>query len=801
LVTGEHPTASIAADFDQDGTVDLMSVNQFTNDVTLMRGFGDGTFGWLRNVAVGGLPTSGLLADVNNDGKPDLVTTSVQTQDVTVNLGDGTGGFGPKIRSPVSGAAIGLAVGDWNMDGKLDVATANATSNTASILLGNGAGGFGSLAQFGIGSIPKQIMSADFNADGKADLAIVNSGSANVQIWRGDGLGGFTLGNTLNTGSGSSPTGMTAADFNLDTRLDIAVSNHGADTVGVWRANGSGGFLSPITLSPGEGPRAMGSADLDNDGHLDLVVSLSKVSGTGGLAVMKGDSTGNFNAPTVNPTGPLPTTLSIADFNGDGNLDAVTSNLTANTLSILENLGTGTFVLAGKVTLPVGSFPRGVAGDDFNGDGKPDVAAVNEATDRISLALGDGLGAFPSVNSTSVTWPGPVKVITADFNRDTCPDLATANFASASFTYLQNNCSGSFTSTQFIIGCPSPTSISSGEISGDLFADIAVVCSDTGQLCTRRGTGTSGIGAFGASVCTMVANSPGGVAVGNYTLDALEDAAVTSSADNYMAIAVADGSGGVSDVPATFPVGVAPRDIVRGDLNGDEYQDLVVANSGEGTVSSMLGDGGGIFTLPAFTTKTGLLPTALALADFNLDGKMDVAVVNSNANNLSLLLGDGAGRFSKVGDFGTRDQPTGVAVGDFNQDGKPDLAVADNFNDTISILLNQSIAGDPLQMLTVWGGDRTVLRWGVVPGATYDIIRGDPEALAPGALANDLGPVTCLADDLAMTDTTSIPDSEILPVDKGFFYAVRSNHPDYPPSSYVVGSDGKPGVPATGGCP
>src|SRR2546425_7613039 len=181
-----------------------------------------------------------------------------------------------------------------------------------------------------------------------------------------------------------------------------------------------------------------------------------------------------------------------------------------------------------------------------------------------------------------------------------------------------------------------------------------------------------------------------------------------------ISIARSDGTGGVVDIPATFPVGSQPHGIVKGDLNGDGFLDLVVANSGSGTVSALLGDGGGVFSFPSIDSPAGQAPTALALADFNLDGKLDVAVTNTNANNVSLLLGDGTGHFTKAGDYGTRDLPVAIGAGDCNGDGKPDLAVADNFNDTITVLVNQTIAGDPLNSTNFFGQTSSVFTWGVV---------------------------------------------------------------------------------------
>jgi len=189
------------------------------------------------------------------------------------------------------------------------------------------------------------------------------------------------------------------------------------------------------------------------------------------------------------------------------------------------------------------------------------------------------------------------------------------------------------------------------------------------------------------------------------------------------------------------------------------------------------------------------------MADFNLDGKQDVAVVNTDANNVSLLLGDGLGHFTKAGDYGTRDHPNAIGVFDCNGDGKWDLAVADNFNDTITILVNQTVPGNPLNVTSVSGQTRTVYSWGIVPGATYDVIRGRVKLMSQGPTSNNLGAVTCLVNDIAETDSANFPDSTVPPVGDAFFYAVRATGIGAPGPYTTAVPSGKVGIPASGGCP
>ena len=798
---GDHPLQVITADFDQDGQPDLISVDQLSDSISLMKGFGDGTFRRVGLVPTGTKPTGVVLVDVNNDGKPDLVASNFQTQEVTVNLGDGTGEFGPAIGTPVLETAFGLAMGDWNADGKVDVATVNTTADNLSILRGVGDGTFGNLTQISVGAVPSQVLTGDFNADNKADLVSVNTGANTVQVWRGNGLGAFTLANTLTMTAGSAPVAAASADLNADNRPDLVVANRDANNVKVYLANTSGGFNSPTTLTPGNGPRSVALADLNKDGKLDLIVGMAVTSGVGEVAVLNGNGTGGFSGPAVTPTSPFPDSLVAADYNQDGNVDVVSSSLTGNTLSLLETTVTGAFVVAGKVQLAAGSFPNSIVVADFNADGKPDVATANQATDDIAIARGDGLGGFlaPSTVSTG-NLSGPQALTKVDVNRDNKMDLVAVN-GDNTMSVLMNNGTGTFTATNGLLlgGCDGPVGVASGEISGDLNPDIAFVCQVSNHLCTRRGTGGSGGSGFGANLCTLLDTVPSGVALGLFDYDALQDMAVTAPDADWVAIAISDGFGGVLDIPSTFQTGFEPRGVVKGDLNGDSIDDLVVANSASATVSVLLGDGGGAFGWPPIESPAGEAPVSVAMADLNQDGKMDVAVANANSNNISFLLGDGFGHLDKAGDFGTRYLPLSVGAGDFNQDSKPDLVVADNFSDTITVLLNQSTIGDPLQATQVLGPTRTVFRWGLLPGALYDVIRVNASSVTQQATTFNLGPVSCLANNLDETDIAEVPDASTPPPGQAYVYFVRPIIAGVP-GNYTVSTNGKPGVPGSGGC-
>lgn len=187
---GLAPTDIVAADFNGDGNLDLATANRDTNDVTVFRGNGNGTFqtpGVSFSVLPGGSSPSSLVsADLNGDGFIDIAVANNATSNVTVFLNNGLGSFTEAAGSPFSlgtdAFPFDITAADFNCDGVIDLATPNAGSDNVSILINNGSGGFSTPFQFPTGAGPLSITVADFNGDGRIDIATANEDSSNVSV-------------------------------------------------------------------------------------------------------------------------------------------------------------------------------------------------------------------------------------------------------------------------------------------------------------------------------------------------------------------------------------------------------------------------------------------------------------------------------------------------------------------------------------------------------------------------------------------------------------------------------------------
>jgi hypothetical protein len=168
-----------------------------------------------------------------------------------------------------------------------------------------------------------------------------------------------------------------------------------------------------------------------------------------------------FGAKADFPTGVGPAAVAVGDFNGDGNLDYVVADNTANTVSVFLGDGLGGF--GAKTDYPTGVGPAAVAVGDLNGDGKLDLMVANFTDNTVSVLLGNGLGGFGS-KTDFPTGVGPSALGLADLNVDGKLDLVVANKTDGTVSILLGTGSAASArrpiSPWVLIPSPSPSAIS-----------------------------------------------------------------------------------------------------------------------------------------------------------------------------------------------------------------------------------------------------------------------------------------------------------------------------------------------------
>ena len=332
-----QPRKVATGDFNKDGNLDLAFASSAgNNSVWITLGDGTGQFGPATNLNTNS-PTdldtqSVAVGDFNKDGNSDLVTANNASDNVSLLLGNGDGTFGAATYFGVGSNPFSVAVADFNGDGNSDLATANTNSNNVSILLGNGNGTFGAATNLSVGLNPIFVVVGDFNKDGKSDLATANFGSNNVSILLQNANG--TFGAATNFTAGNKPNYIAIGDFNGDNNPDLAVTNEGSpDSVSILLGNGTGSFGSPTNLSIGSAPVAIASGDFNADGKLDLATA----NRGNNVSVFFGSGNGSFGTATNFGVGDDPQGIVVGDFNKDGLSDLATANFGDQNTSILLN--------------------------------------------------------------------------------------------------------------------------------------------------------------------------------------------------------------------------------------------------------------------------------------------------------------------------------------------------------------------------------------------------------------------------------------------------------------------------------
>lgn len=357
-------------------------------------------------------------------------------------------------------------------------------------------------------------------------------------------------------------------------------------------------FLPKVDYVGGNKPATSTTGDYDGDGKPDIAVT-NNIGNT--VSVFRNISTPGlitFSPRIDYVTGTTPRCISSVDIDGDGKLDLIVANLGSNSFSVFKNTSTsGAISFAPKIDFTTGTQPLGIAFNDVNGDGKPDVVVTNFGANTLSV--------FPNTSTTSsisfgirvdfATASQPVSIAIEDLNADQKPDLVVVNYSAASVsTYRNTSVAGSVsfaTKVDFATGA-NPYSVVIGDLDMNGLPDLAVAGSynGTGGNCatTFRNTSSAGVISFAAKV--------------------------------------------------DFAVGTTPYSIAIADLTGDGKPDLALTNSVSNTVSFLRNTSVGSIAFAAKVDKTtGTNPFSVSLADFNSDGRPDAIVANNNANTVSVF--------------------------------------------------------------------------------------------------------------------------------------------------------------------
>lgn len=561
-----------------NGTHDYVQVAE-VDDAGLRETFLDNSPPW-------GLPPFAAEADLNGDGFPDIAALGTFAGSpglgVRVFMNTGAGSYAAPVDIPLQWDAVlesrpeFIYAADVDGDGDMDLLV-DREDTEIGVFINDGAGHFtqSTTPQADIGQTNDATVHGvmvDANGDGKPDylvdivdhvfLALVMDLHGNILHELPTGL---------------LPFGIDVADMDNDGHPDLVVLNQARPvTLGVFLGRGGDQFgddVGHVTLP--ENPIDVSVGDLDSDGIPDLaLVSYPHVT------------TVRSTVPGVATSYALPATgTAVAVGAGVGAQPSAVEVVTT-----FDSQQPGRFPVSGAGVLGAPFLFDGttseevkVATGDLNRDGRYDIAVaiLEGGRDSVMVWLSNGTGFQPPVRYAVGSFVREIAI--ADLNGDGAPDILTANNSDATVSVLLNTGNGVMSpATDYAIpGALEPVSITVASIVGpDAYPDVALAIPDHNEVFVFQGDGLGGLTPLG-----------------------------------------------------TFPVDAQPVMVRAGDLDADGLVDLVTANTAGNTVSVLAGTFSASTHSLADAVSFGACqaPTEIALGNFSnhSNGSLDVVAIGN----------------------------------------------------------------------------------------------------------------------------------------------------------------------------
>lgn len=321
-----------------------------------------------------------LVRDLDGDGAPEIIASGNQVEELgafslLANRGDGTfaaerplaSGFGERLED----------AGDVDGDGIPDLLASSYWSNGIAVYRGRGSLQFDSRAPYDTATHGGPSRIVDYDRDGKPDLVSLSFGSGNpvrVHLFRGQADGTLAAKVTFDT---SLANGISLSTRTIGGALEMLVAEH-SGRLGLLRY--MDGRLTVSTIDSGPGfDRTCAFADVNGDGIADIIDTTDEEDALEAIFVTLGKADGTFldRKRIAQPRHvAFPVVLRAGDFDGDGRADLVVSDFRATSLYWFRGDGRGSFAEA--VAIDAGGPVNDLAVGDVNGDGRLDLATVND---------------------------------------------------------------------------------------------------------------------------------------------------------------------------------------------------------------------------------------------------------------------------------------------------------------------------------------------------------------------------------------------------------------------------------------
>lgn len=554
----------------------------------------------------------------------------------------------------------------------------------------------------------------DLNEDGWPDLALLTGAGPSILLLS-EGTGGFE---SLSLPTPSSARRIEAADLDADGHQDLVMSHEGQ--IQIRLGDGTGGFSPGVDFTAGDEIVRFRIADINGDECLDVVGLDDRAIDPDEVTVLLGDGNGGFGTRLGSMVSFPPCDFVLLDSNGDEIPDLVTIGCRFG-LRLLVGLGGGSFSEAFGFGDGMG---LSLAAADLNEDGLTDVVSSHRNRD-VQVSLADGSGGFLPSTRVGTGLDDGSELLIGDWNEDGNLDVAAASYRKVML--FRGDGKGALTGRSHLGLKTSPRRIYESDLNLDGHPDI--VSLEESRVSILRGEGT---GFF--SVVQPRDNIDGAVEYG--AVDLNEDGHVDIVHNTSFSTRFYLGTGFGTFGPRTSPFAIGPARPSFADFNGDGTLDVVAVFGGSNPrVSTYFGDGKGGFDPPLDQAVPDLSTTLVhrvVSADFDGDGIADLAVALTG-DRIGVIRGSSAGfEPPQIVSSGLLFLPNPLLSADLNGDGNADLLVSRSTsphvsNNRVTVLWGDG--GGGLQIVQHLAGNEFSLLLDEDGDGALDLFTGDFEGI------------------------------------------------------------------------
>ena len=328
-------------------------------------------------------------ADMDGDGDMDIVSASYL--DNTIAWYENNGASDPSFTAADiatdKDGAMSVFAADLDGDGDMDIVSASYNDDTIAWYENNGAADpsftAADIATSADGA--RSVFAADLDGDGDMDIVSASVNDDTIAWYKNNGAAdpSWTAADIATNADGAYS--VFAADMDGDGDMDIVSASVNDDTIAWYENNGASNpsWTKAVIATSADGPWSVYAADMDGDGDMDIV-SASSYDDTIAWYENNGASDPSWTAADIATSADSATSVYVADIDGDGDMDIISSSQSDNTIAWYENNGAAdpSWTASDIATSAAGAIS--VFGADMDGDGDMDIVSASANDDTIA---------------------------------------------------------------------------------------------------------------------------------------------------------------------------------------------------------------------------------------------------------------------------------------------------------------------------------------------------------------------------------------------------------------------------------